>query len=460
MENYTIAAISTALNEGGIGIIRLSGDDSFDIVNKIYRDKKGEKSFLSFSSHTIHYGHIYDGEEMIDEVMVSVMKAPNTFTKENVVEINCHGGILVCRRILDLVIKSGAKLAMPGEFSKRAFLNGRIDLSRAEAVMDLISSKNDLALKNSLKVLDGRLFDEIKSIREAIIYEIAFIESALDDPEHFDLEEYPEKLRDIISGLFERTKKLHDSSQKGKLVKEGINTVILGKPNVGKSSLLNLLSGYERAIVTEIAGTTRDTIEEHVMLKNISLNLIDTAGIRETSDVVENIGVDRAKKYALDADLVLFVIDSSKELSSEDIEIIELIKNKNVIVIFNKIDLNSIINKDDIIKYFTNTPTIIELSAKNSIGTEFLENSIEEMFLSGSISSEDELYITNIRHKQELASCMSSFELVINSIDSGLPEDFFSIDLLNAYSSLGRIIGEDIDDDLVEEIFSKFCMGK
>lgn len=460
MEHNTIAAISTALSEGGIGIIRCSGDDSLEIVDKIYRTKNGERKLLSFSSHTIHYGFIYSGEDVVDEVMVSVMKAPNSFTKENVVEINCHGGILMCRKILDLVLKNGARLADPGEFTKRAFLNGRIDLSKAEAVMDVISSQSELALKNSVRQLEGRLYEKIKELREKTIYEIAFIESALDDPEHISLEGYPEKLNETVKYLLKEVSSLYESSKKGKFLKEGINTVIVGKPNVGKSSLLNVLLGFERAIVTDVEGTTRDTIEEHVTLNNVSLNLYDTAGIRDTSDYVENIGVTRAKKYADTADLILFMLDGTRPLTQEDEQIIELIKDKNVIVLLNKIDSDCVIDKEDIKKMFSGEYALLEISAKESIGIDSLEKVIEEMFMEGVVSSKDELYITNIRQAEALKSAMDSFELVLRSINDGLPEDFYSIDLLNAYSSLGRIIGEDVDEDLVNEIFTKFCMGK
>lgn len=460
MEKNTIAAISTALNEGGIGIIRVSGDESIEIVNKIYKNKRGEYCLSSFKSHTIHYGFIYDGNDLLDEVMVSVMKAPNTFTKEDIVEINCHGGILVCKKILDLVIRNGARLSEPGEFTKRAFLNGRIDLSKAEAVMDIISSQSSVALRNSLKMLEGRLYNLIKDLREKILYEIAFIESALDDPEHISLDGYPFELSDKISDFLVSLESLISSSKKGRFVKEGINTVILGKPNVGKSSLLNALSGYERAIVTDIAGTTRDVIEEHISLKDISLNLIDTAGIRETNDVVENIGVSRAKKYADEADLILFIVDASDNLSYEDEEIIKLIQDKNVIVLFNKIDIGNTIEKSDILRYFSPECVILEISAKEAFGIDILEKKIEEMFMEGSVSSNSDLYITNIRHVEALESTKKSLLLVKNSINDGMPEDFFSIDLMNAYSSLGKIIGEDVDDDLVNEIFTKFCMGK
>ena len=460
MKHNTIAAISTALSEGGIGIIRLSGDDSIEIVDKIYRTKTGQRKLLSFPSHTIHYGFIYSGEDVVDEVMVSVMKSPNSFTKENVVEINCHGGILMCRKILNLVLQNGARLAEPGEFTKRAFLNGRIDLSKAEAVMDVISSQSELALKNSVRQLEGRLYEKIKELRDKTIYEIAFIESALDDPEHISLDGYPEKLTETVNYLLKEVTSLYESSKKGKFVKEGINTVIVGKPNVGKSSLLNVLLGFERAIVTDVEGTTRDTIEEHVTLNNVSLNLYDTAGIRDTNDYVENIGVDRAKKYADTADLILFMLDGTRPLTQEDEQIIELIKNKNVIVLLNKIDSDCVIEKDDIRKKFSGEYVLLEISAKESIGIDSLEKVIEEMFMEGVVSSKDELYITNIRQAEALKSAKDSYELVLNSIKDGMPEDFYSIDLMNAYSSLGKIIGEDVDDDLVNEIFTKFCMGK
>ena len=460
MDNNTIAAISTALSEGGIGIIRLSGDDSIEIVDKIFRTKKGERKLLSFHSHTIHYGFIYDGEEIIDEVMVSIMKAPNSFTRENVVEINCHGGILVCKKILNLVLSNGARLAEPGEFTKRAFLNGRIDLSNAEAVMDVISSQSEHALKNSLRQLEGRLYEKIKELRDKTIYEIAFIESALDDPEHISLDGYPDRLKDTVDYLLKEVTSLYESSKKGKFVKEGINTVIVGKPNVGKSSLLNVLLGFERAIVTDVEGTTRDTIEEHVSLNNVSLNLYDTAGIRDTEDYVENIGVERAKKYADTADLILFMLDGTRPLTEEDEQIINLIKDKKVIVLLNKIDSECVIDKDAVRKLFSSDYALLEISAKESIGIDSLEKVIEEMFMEGDISSKDEMYITNIRQAEALLSAKNSYELVLRSINDGLPEDFYSIDLMNAYSSLGRIIGEDVDDDLVNEIFTKFCMGK
>lgn len=460
MDNSTIAAISTALSEGGIGIIRVSGGESFDIVNKIFRDKDGKASLLSFKTHSIHYGFIYDGDTMIDEVMVSVMKAPRTFTREDIVEINCHGGILVCRKILELVIDNGAVLAEPGEFTKRAFLNGRIDLSRAEAVMDLISSKNSSALNNSVNMLKGRLYDRIRSLREKVLYEIAFIESALDDPEHISLEGYPEKLSGTLDEIYAEVLKLYDSFDKGRFIKEGINTVIVGKPNVGKSSLMNLLSGYERAIVTEIPGTTRDTIEEQISLGEVSLNLIDTAGIRETDDRVENIGVERARKFLDRSDLVLFTIDTSVPLTEEDREIASLSANKKVITVLNKMDKEAVVSVDDVKALIPGDHPVIRVSALEGTGVKELTSVIREMFLSGDISSDNELYITNIRQATELKSVAESLKMVKKSLEEGLPEDFYSIDLNNAYSGLSKIIGEQVDEDLVNEIFSKFCMGK
>ncbi len=460
MDNRTIAAISTALSEGGIGIIRISGGESFDIVNRIFRDKAGKASLLSFKTHSIHYGFIYDGDDLIDEVMVSVMKAPNTFTREDIVEINCHGGVLVCRKILELVLDKGAFLAEPGEFTKRAFLNGRIDLSRAEAVMDLISSKNSSALTNSVNMLRGRLYDRIRSLREKVLYEIAFIESALDDPEHISLEGYPEKLSKTVDEIYAEVMRLYDSFDKGRFIKEGINTVIVGKPNVGKSSLMNLLSGHERAIVTEIPGTTRDTIEEQINLGEVSLNLIDTAGIRETDDRVENIGVERARRFLDRSDLVLFTIDTSVPLTEEDREIASLSAQKKVILVLNKSDREPVVSAEDVKDLIPGDPPVVRVSALEGTGVGELTSVIREMFLSGNISSESEVYITSIRQASELKAVSESLDMVRKSLEEGLPEDFYSIDLNNAYSGLSRIIGEQVDDDLVNEIFSKFCMGK
>lgn len=458
MKSDTIAAIATAMTPSGIGIIRISGDDSFELIDKIYKSKSGKKLLSQCDSHTVHYGFIYDGDEKIDEVMVLIMRAPNTYTREDTIEIDCHGGVFVMKRILETVIKYGARPAEPGEFTKRAFLNGRIDLSQAESVIDVINSKNEFALKNSLSQLDGAVLDSIKQIREVLLHEIAFIESALDDPEHISLESYPQKLLLIVDNQIKSIDKLLKSSDNGRILKEGINTVIVGKPNAGKSSLLNILVGADRAIVTDIAGTTRDVLEEQINLDGITLNLVDTAGIRDTDDIVEKIGVDRAKQYADSADLIIYVIDSSTELDDNDFSIIDILKDKNAIVLLNKSDLSTI-TTEDIVKKYLDKP-VINISAKDRTGIDKLESKISEMFLHGQVSFNDEVYITNIRHKNSLTEAFNSLKLVVESINNDMPEDFYSIDLMNAYEELGLIIGEAVEDDLMQEIFSKFCMGK
>ena len=458
MKSDTIAAIATAMTPSGIGIIRISGDDSFELIDKIYKSKSGRKLLSQCDSHTVHYGFIYDGDEKIDEVMVLIMRAPNTYTREDTIEIDCHGGVFVMKRILETVIKYGARPAEPGEFTKRAFLNGRIDLSQAESVIDVINSKNEFALKNSLSQLNGAVPDSIKQIREVLLHEIAFIESALDDPEHISLDSYPQKLLLIVDNQIKSIDKLLKSSDNGRILKEGINTVIVGKPNAGKSSLLNILVGADRAIVTDIAGTTRDVLEEQINLDGITLNLVDTAGIRDTDDIVEKIGVDRAKQYADSADLIIYVIDSSTELDDNDFSIIDILKDKNAIVLLNKSDLSTI-TTEDIVKKYLDKP-VIYISAKDRTGIDELESKISEMFLHGQVSFNDEVYITNIRHKNSLTEALNSLKLVVESINNDMPEDFYSIDLMNAYEELGLIIGEAVEDDLMQEIFSKFCMGK
>lgn len=463
IKNDTIAAIATGISNSGIGIIRVSGDSAISVVNSIYRSVSGDKKLTDYKSHTIHYGFIFDGDELLDEVMVSIMKAPKSFTTEDTVEINCHGGIIVTNRILELVIKSGARIAEPGEFTKRAFLNGRIDLSKAEAVMDIIHARNEFALKSSVSQLKGSVSNLIKELREKILYEIAFIESALDDPEHISTDGYPQKLIMIVEELLKQTDYLIKTAENGKIITEGINTVIVGKPNAGKSSLLNIIVGEERAIVTDIAGTTRDALEENVRLHGISLNMIDTAGIRSTEDIVEKIGVDRAKKYAKDADLILYVVDSSVPLDESDYEIIEMIKGRKVIVLLNKTDLDNIVDEDKISKELGSMDTdlrIIRTSTKEGTGIDVFENTIVEMFFHGDISFNDEIYITNMRHKEAIMDADNSLRMVIQSINDEMPEDFYSIDLMSAYASLGYILGEEVGEDLVNEIFSKFCMGK
>jgi len=458
MRTDTIAAIATAMSPSGIGIIRISGDETLEIIDKIYRSKGGNKKISQCQTHTIHYGYIYDGEELIDEVMVLLMKAPNTYTKEDTIEIDCHGGVFVMKKILETVIKYGARPAEPGEFTKRAFLNGRIDLTQAESVIDVINSKNSFALKSSLSQLKGSVLTDVKKIRGNILHEIAFIETALDDPEHISLDGYSEQLLSVVSNEIKEIKKLLDSSDNGRILKEGINTVIVGKPNAGKSSLLNVLVGEERAIVTDIAGTTRDVLEEQINLHGISLNIMDTAGIRSTEDVVEKIGVSKAKEYAEKADFIIYVIDSSTQLDDSDFEIMEILKDKKAVVLLNKSDLASVTSKEDVEKYLDKT--IISISAKENTGISELENTIKEMFFHGEVSFNDEVYITNIRQKNSLQEAMDSLHLVVRSIEDQMPEDFYSIDLMNAYESLGRMIGESVEDDLVNEIFSKFCMGK
>ena len=453
----TIAAISTGMTSSGIGIIRISGPDAIAIADKVYDSRSGKK-LENMPTHTIHYGFIRDGEEFIDEVLVMLMRGPRSFTAEDTVEINCHGGVYAMNRILELVIRKGARPAQPGEFTKRAFLNGRIDLSQAEAVIDVINAKNEYALKSSVSQLKGSVLKVIKDIREKIIYHIAYIESALDDPEHISLDGYPEQLEEQVEQWKEKIHTLIASSENGKRMKEGIRTVIVGKPNAGKSSLLNVLLGEERAIVTDIAGTTRDVLEEQMSLSGISLNIIDTAGIRSTEDVVEKIGVKKAKTYARDADLIIYVVDSSTGLDENDEEIMEMIRDRKAIVLLNKMDLDCVTTEEDIRKHLDKP--VIPVSAKEEQGIDRLEQAVKDMFYDGSISFNDEIYITNMRQKAALKEALDSLEQVSVSIQNQMPEDFFSIDLMNAYEELGSITGESVGEDLVNEIFSKFCMGK
>lgn len=454
----TIAAISTAMSASGIGIVRISGEDAMDVISRIYRSKGGKKNIKEVSTHTIHYGYIYDGEELIDEVLVMIMRAPRTFTGEDTVEIDCHGGVFAMQRVLETVLKNGAEIAGPGEFTKRAFLNGRMDLSQAEAVMDVIQAKNEYALRSSMDQLRGSVQKAIREIREKLIYHIAYIESALDDPEHISLEGYPQELLKVVDKEQKEVKRLLKSSSDGKIIQEGIQTVILGKPNAGKSSLLNLLLGENRAIVTDIAGTTRDILEEYITLHGITLKIIDTAGIRETQDIVEKIGVDKAREMAQKADLILYVVDSSVPLDENDAEIMDMLCGKKAIILYNKTDLKPMIQAEQLSEK-TGHP-VIPISAKEETGITELEEKIKSMFFGGELSFNDEVYITNARHKAALEEADRSFDLVRDSIEMGMPEDFFSIDLMNAYENLGKILGESVGEDLVNEIFSKFCMGK
>lgn len=454
----TIAAISTAMSASGIGIVRISGDEAMDVISRIYRSKNGKKNIREVQSHTIHYGFIYDGEDVVDEVLVMIMRGPHTYTGEDTVEIDCHGGVYAMKKVLETVLKNGAVIAEPGEFTKRAFLNGRLDLSQAEAVMDVIQARNSMALKSSVEQLKGSVQRAVKEIRSRLLYQIAYIESALDDPEHYDLEGYPQELAKIVDKEAGEITDLLKTADDGRMIQEGIKTVILGKPNAGKSSLLNFLVGEDRAIVTEIEGTTRDILEEYISLNGITLRVIDTAGIRETEDIVEKIGVGKAKQMAEDADLILYVVDSSRPLDDNDEDIIELLSGRKSIVIYNKTDLEPVVNMEKL-QERTGNP-VIPVSIVEEKGIRRLEEEIKNMFFKGELSFNDEVYITNARHKAALEEAKESLKLVKNSIDMGMAEDFFSIDLMNAYESLGRIVGESVGEDLVNEIFSKFCTGK
>lgn len=475
-ENETIAAIATGMTDAGIGIVRISGERAVEVGDSIFRSPSGKRILQNALSHVLQYGYVAENknedqeDHVIDEAMAVVMKAPRSFTGENTVEIHCHGGLFVMQKVLEAALKNGARAADPGEFTKRAFLNGRIDLTRAEAVMDVIQSQNEYALSASVKQLRGNLEAEIKKLRSDVIYEIAFIESALDDPEHISLDGYADRLKEKLEALSKRIFRLIASADEGRLIKEGVNTVILGKPNAGKSSLLNLFTGEERAIVTEIPGTTRDVLRESVRFGGIIFQMTDTAGIRDTEDIVERIGVERAEKYAKDADLVLYVADGSVPLDENDRRIISVLNGKKVIILLNKSDICSVVEEADLRSLFseyrsddiseTEKINIIKTSAKDGEGMEEFCETVKNMFFHGEIRQNDELVITNIRHREALRKAYDSLLLVIKSIENGMPEDFYSIDLMNAYASLGRIIGEEVDDDLVEEIFSKFCMGK
>ena len=454
----TIAAISTAMSDGGIGIIRISGSNAVEIGDQVFRPYRKDKTVKKLSSYTAAYGHVVNHEKVLDECIVLFMKGPRTYTGEDVVEIDCHGGIVVLKKVLEAVLEAGARPAEPGEFTKRAFLNGRIDLSQAEAVMDLIQSKNEFAMESSMKQLEGSLRRKIEEIRSQILYEIAYIESALDDPEHISLEGYGERLKKMVQEEKEKIDNLISTADNGRILKEGIKTAIVGKPNAGKSSLLNLLVGEERAIVTEIAGTTRDTLEETIQIKGIPLTMIDTAGIRQTEDIVEKIGIEKAKKAMEQADLILYVVDSSRPLDESDKEIIECLEGKKAIILLNKSDLSRVTGEEEICKYLTQDRIVF--SAREETGLDELYEKISNLFFEGRLTFQDEIYITNVRHKNSLMQASNSLKMVEESIENGMPEDFYSIDLTDAYEHLGYILGESMGEDLVNEIFKEFCMGK
>ena len=457
MEKDTIAAIATGLSNAGIGIIRISGEAAIDVADRVYRSKSGKKASET-GDHRLCLGSIFSNEGDLDEVLLSVMRAPHSYTGEDTVEINCHGGLYICKMILKLVTDAGARLAEPGEFTKRAFLNGKMDLSRASAVMDLIRAENDFALKNSLAQLKGSVYGKISSLRERILHELAFIEAALDDPDNYELDGYPEKLEETVSGMDKEIGLILSASKNGFIRKQGIRTAILGKPNAGKSSILNLLSGRDSAIVSEIAGTTRDTIEESVRLGEFVLNLVDTAGIRDSADPVERIGVERARKLAEDADLSLFVCDSASALDQNDMDIISLLHGRRVIILYNKTDLTPV-TPEEKIKELLDAPFVC-FSATEGKGPEELQAALCELFSDGHAELNEELVITDLRQQKELEAAQESLRLVGESIRDCQTEDIFAVDLTDAYRHLGYIIGEEMEDDVIDRVFSEFCMGK
>lgn len=460
MNTDTIAAIASGLSSSGISVIRISGSEAFTIADRIFKSASG-KTVAGMNSFSVAYGHIIADGRVIDEVLLIKMRAPKTYTREDIVEIDCHGGIVVTKAVLEAVFDAGARPAEPGEFTKRAFLNGRIDLSQAEAVSDIISAKSELALKNSINQLRGDVKEKIAELRDRLLHETAFIEAALDDPEHYSLDGYSTELESRISDISAELEKLIKSSDNGRIIKEGINTVILGLPNAGKSSLLNALLGQERAIVTDIAGTTRDTLEESVVMDGIVINIIDTAGIRDTSNVIEQIGVNKAKEAASNADLILYVVDATLGITDEDKQIIDSLKDKKMILIINKSDISGDVDTEGISKLagICKSQTI-SMSAVTKEGMDDLKKCITDMFFAGGLEFNNEIYITNARQKNLLKEASSSLKNVSNSIEAGMPEDFLTIDLMAAYTSLGLITGDDVEDDLADRIFSEFCMGK
>ncbi len=450
----TIAAISTATGNGGIGIVRISGSNAVETADKIFVSVK-EKKLCEQKSHTIHFGNIVYDSKIIDEVLVSVMKAPNTYTREDVVEINTHGGYRAVTAVLNAVIKSGARMAEPGEFTKRAFLNGRIDLTQAEAVIDIINAKTDKSREAAMLRLEGRLSKEIHRIREDILMMLAHIETGIDYPEHDDETMTYNMIAENTQNVIDAVERLIKSADTGKIYKEGIKTVILGRPNVGKSSLLNAMIEEDRAIVTDIPGTTRDSLEEMLNVQGIPLNLIDTAGIRDTDDVIEQIGVEKSKSLAEKADLILLMFDGSQRITDEDRELIELVKNKKTITLVNKLDLEQKINMEAIKELEP-----INISVKSDMGINDIYEKIKEMFSFGEINIDNEVLISGERNKESLLRAMECLNNVMETVENRMPEDFISMDLTGAYEALGEITGEALEDDIIDKIFSEFCLGK
>lgn len=456
----TIAAISTPPGEGAISIVRLSGEQAISIADAVFQS--GKKKLIDVSSHTIHYGHIFDPEkyQMMDEVMVSIMRKPKTFTREDIVEINCHGGIVVVNQILQLVLRQGARLAEPGEFTKRAFLNGRVDLSQAEAVMDLIRAKTDKAMNLAINQLDGNLSRLIRQLRQEILETLAQVEVNIDYPEYDDVEELTTRLLlDKANQVQKQIQALLQTAQQGKILREGLSTAIIGRPNVGKSSLLNHLLREEKAIVTDIAGTTRDVIEEYVNVRGVPLKLVDTAGIRETEDIVEKIGVERSRKALSEADLILLVLNQSESLTTEDKQLLDITSGNKRIILLNKTDLPSRINQEDLVPYLENEPAL-PISVLTSEGLDQLEQAIADLFFGGNTGDKDASYLSNTRHIALLEKAEHSLAEVIQGIESGMPVDLVQIDMTRCWDYLGEIVGDSVQDELITQLFSQFCLGK
>ncbi|HGZ9938674.1 TPA: tRNA uridine-5-carboxymethylaminomethyl(34) synthesis GTPase MnmE [Staphylococcus aureus] len=459
MDLDTITSISTPMGEGAIGIVRLSGPQAVEIADKLY---KGKHLLNDVPSHTINYGHIIDPEskEVVEEVMVSVLRAPKTFTREDIIEINCHGGILTINRVLELTMTYGARMAEPGEFTKRAFLNGRIDLSQAEAVMDFIRSKTDRASKVAMNQIEGRLSDLIKKQRQSILEILAQVEVNIDYPEYDDVEDATtEFLLEQSKEIKQEINRLLDTGAQGKIMREGLSTVIVGKPNVGKSSMLNNLIQDNKAIVTEVAGTTRDVLEEYVNVRGVPLRLVDTAGIRETEDIVEKIGVERSRKALSQADLILFVLNNNKALTQEDYTLYEVVKNEDVIVIVNKMDLEQNIDINEVKDMIGDTP-LIQTSMLKQEGIDELEIQIRDLFFGGEVQNQDMTYVSNSRHISLLKQARQTIQDAIDAAESGVPMDMVQIDLTRTWEILGEIIGETASDELIDQLFSQFCLGK